>query len=65
MGLIGRTSYTKHTILTYCAQQEKYLAPIPVAERGDLMSAYYRRLTGHDERVRLEAAKVCCDTHRQ
>ena len=32
---------------------ERFLAPIPVAERGDLMAAYHRRLTGaaHDERV--------------
>lgn len=25
---------------------DEYIAPIPEAERGDLMSAYYRRLTG-------------------
>jgi proline iminopeptidase len=25
---------------------EKYLEPIPERERGDLMSAYHRRLTG-------------------
>lgn len=37
---------------------ESYLAPIPEAERDDLMAAYYRRLTGDDERVRLEAAKA-------
>lgn len=32
---------------------ERFLAPIPVAERGDLMAAYHRRLTGaaHDERM--------------
>jgi len=32
---------------------ERFLAPIPVAERGDLMAAYHRRLTGaaHDERI--------------
>ncbi|PCI39051.1 MAG: prolyl aminopeptidase [Elusimicrobia bacterium] len=35
---------------------EKYLAPIPVEERGDLMAAYYKRLTSEDEAVRLEAA---------
>jgi hypothetical protein len=50
--------HTKDAILTYCAHQEKYLAPIPVAERGDMISAYYRRLTGDDESARLEAAKV-------
>jgi proline iminopeptidase len=34
------------------------LAPIPLSERGDMMSAYYRRLTGDDRLVRLEAAKA-------
>ncbi|HEY0136098.1 MAG TPA: prolyl aminopeptidase [Nannocystis sp.] len=37
---------------------EHFLAPIPVAERGDLMRAYYRRLTGDDEDVRREAARA-------
>lgn len=36
---------------------EKYLSPIPPAERGSLLNAYYKRLTGSDEKVRLEAAK--------
>jgi proline iminopeptidase len=36
---------------------EKYLAPIPEVERGDLMSAYYRRLTSPDEAIRLAAAR--------
>lgn len=35
---------------------ERFMAPIAPAERGDLMAAYHRRLTGVDERVRLEAA---------
>ena len=30
---------------------ETYLEPIPDVERGDLMSAYYRRLTGTDKEV--------------
>ena len=37
---------------------EKYLAPIPQVERGDLMSAYYRRLTSDDEATRLAAARA-------
>ena len=37
---------------------ETYLAAIPEVERGDLMSAYYRRLTGADPEVRLAAAKA-------
>lgn len=35
---------------------ERFVAPIPPAERADLMGAYYRRLTGEDEAARLEAA---------
>ena len=37
---------------------EKYLEPIPEVERGDIISAYHRRLTSHDESVRLEAAQA-------
>ncbi|PRQ00509.1 prolyl aminopeptidase [Enhygromyxa salina] len=35
-----------------------YLAPIPEAERDDLMAAYYRRLTSPDPHVRQTAAKA-------
>ncbi|NEQ38083.1 MAG: prolyl aminopeptidase [Okeania sp. SIO3I5] len=37
---------------------EEYLKPIPVAERHDLVKAYYQRLTSTDEKVRLEAARA-------
>jgi proline iminopeptidase len=37
---------------------EHYLAPIPEAERGDLIAAYHRRLTSDDEATRLEAARA-------
>jgi proline iminopeptidase len=37
---------------------EGYIAPIPDAERGDLLCAYHRRLTGADEGVQLRAAKA-------
>lgn len=37
---------------------EEYLAPIPAAERHDLMGAYYRRLTGDDHQVALAAARA-------
>lgn len=30
---------------------ERFIAPIPVVERGDMMSAYYRRLVGDNEEV--------------
>jgi proline iminopeptidase len=35
-----------------------YLAPIPEAERGDMIAAYYKRLTGDDPEVQLRAAKA-------
>lgn len=37
---------------------EEFLAPIPEAERGDLVAAYHRRLTGTDEAEKLVAAKA-------
>jgi proline iminopeptidase len=37
---------------------ETYLEAIPRVERGDLMGAYYRRLTSPDPAVRMAAAKA-------
>jgi proline iminopeptidase len=37
---------------------ENYLAPIPVAERSDLITAYYRRLTSPEADLRRAAAKA-------
>ena len=37
---------------------EKYLAPIPPAERGDLILAYYRRLISEDRATRATAARA-------
>ncbi|KAL6076180.1 Proline iminopeptidase, variant 2 [Balamuthia mandrillaris] len=37
---------------------EKYIEPIPEVERGDLMSAYYRRLTGNNEEEKLACARA-------
>ncbi len=37
---------------------EAYLRIIPEAERGDLVRAYYQRLTSDDEQIRLEAAQA-------
>jgi len=37
---------------------EQYLAAIPEVERGDLISAYHRRLTSSDEATRLSAARA-------
>ncbi|HUS24471.1 MAG TPA: prolyl aminopeptidase [Candidatus Binatia bacterium] len=37
---------------------EHFLAPIPAAERGDLVQAYHRRLTSPDAAVRSAAARA-------
>ncbi len=37
---------------------EQFLAPIPEEERNDLVGAYYRRLTGADDAIALEAARA-------
>jgi proline iminopeptidase len=37
---------------------ERFLAPIPEAERGNLMAAYRKRLTSADRAVQIEAAKA-------
>ena len=37
---------------------EEYLAAIPEEERGDLLHAYYKRLTSSDREVRTRAAKA-------
>jgi proline iminopeptidase len=37
---------------------EAYQAEIPVEERGDMIAAYHRRLTGEDEAVKLSAARA-------
>ena len=37
---------------------ERFLAPIPEAERGDLITAYHKRLTSPDRAVQVEAASA-------
>ncbi len=37
---------------------QEYLAPIPETERGDLVAAFYRRLTAENEMERMAAAKA-------
>ncbi|KAJ3016956.1 hypothetical protein HKX48_003782 [Thoreauomyces humboldtii] len=37
---------------------DDYLAPIPESERGDLMTAYHKRLTGSDKEEQLRCAKA-------
>jgi proline iminopeptidase len=37
---------------------EEYIEPIPVQERGDLINAFYKRLTSPDPIIQLQAAKA-------
>ena len=37
---------------------QRYLEPIPLEERGDLLAAYHQRLLSADETVRLNAARA-------
>ena len=37
---------------------DRYVAPIPEDERSDLLTAFYKRLTGDDYAARIEAAKA-------
>ena len=37
---------------------QDYIAPIPLAERGDLIAAHYRRLTGDDRAAQLASARA-------
>ena len=37
---------------------QAYLKPIPLEERDDLLSAFYKRLTSEDRQVRIEAARA-------
>lgn len=37
---------------------EKFIAPIPLAERKNMIEAYYKRLTSPDAKVRIAAAKT-------
>ncbi len=50
--------YQRGASILYPDAWEPYLAHIPEAERGDLLTAYYRRLTSEDAAVRLAAAKI-------
>jgi proline iminopeptidase len=45
----------------YPERYQDYLAPIPPAERDDLISAYYHRLSDPNESVHLAAAKSWSD----
>ncbi len=50
--------YQHGASLLFPDKWERFIAPIPQAERGDLMAAYRRRLAGEDAAARLAAAKA-------
>jgi proline iminopeptidase len=50
--------YQHGASLLFPDKWESFIAPIPEAERGDLITAYRRRLTGTDRDEQLRAAKA-------
>ena len=50
--------YQHGASLLFPDKWERFVAPIPEAERGDLMAAYRKRLTGEDPTEQLRAAKA-------
>ncbi len=50
--------YQKGTSRIFPDYWEKFLEPIPEAERGDMIAAYYKRLTSDNEIEKLRAAKA-------
>jgi len=50
--------YSKGASFVFPDRFEAYQAHIPEAERGDMIAAYYRRLTDPDPAVQLAAAKL-------
>ena len=50
--------YQGGAAMLYPDAWERFLAPIPPAEHGDLIGAYHRRLTGDDRRERAVAANA-------
>ena len=50
--------YQRGTSMLFPEYWQDFLAPIPDVERGDMISAYHRRLTSHDLTVRIGAARA-------
>ena len=53
-----RWFYQEGASFIYPDAWQEYLKPIPLDERGDLLSAFYKRLTSPDSQVRLAAARA-------
>ena len=56
-----RWFYQEGASALYPDRYAHYRDFIPASERGDLLAAYHRRLTGEDEALRLEAARRWSD----
>ncbi|GEQ99572.1 proline iminopeptidase [Iodidimonas gelatinilytica] len=50
--------YKSGTNALFPSEWQDFLAPIPLEERGDIIEAYYRRLTEPNEAERIQAAKA-------
>lgn len=50
--------YQEGTSYIFPEAWQAYLQPIPQAERGDLIAAYYKRLTHSDPQIRTQAARA-------
>ena len=50
--------YQEGTSYIFPDAWEHYLSPIPPRERGDMMKAYYKRLTSLDRTTRIKAARA-------
>lgn len=50
--------YQKGCDLIFPDLWEKYVAPIPQEERGQMIQAYYKRLTSEDQQTRIAAARA-------
>jgi proline iminopeptidase len=50
--------YQKGTSFLFPEIWAEYLQPIPESERGDMVTAYYKRLTSPDRATRLNAARA-------
>ncbi len=51
-------SFTKPSTTPAASCWREYLEFIPAAERGDMMQAYYTRLTSPDPKMHRAAAKI-------
>ena len=49
---------TGDAVFVRCGRWRRYRDEIPEEERGDMMAAYYKRLTSEDKDVRVSAARA-------